>query len=888
VITKAEIDWYLSRDKRLCLLDGDPKLPLKLRGKSPMRKSWTTRVETEATLTDHALSGKNLGFVLGASDLIIDIDPRNGGLDGLQILERDLGGVDIRSLCPTVETGGGGIHFYFSKSPADQIRRKSARYKGVDFLTQGAHVVIPGSFHFLARRHYAWDELSAYEEKKFPPVPEAILANIRRVVDADTLRKKAARSPELTDDELAELLETIDPTEYRNRHDAWLSLMFACHHATGGDGRRAFADWCVRDPQYRADEGLILHRWDSVLDDEENLITYRTLLKAVRDAGGEISDVIERKCKIADFDAEEYTAITEFDDVVRALDDDLDDLGPVDDDERAKALEERERVRKQHGQTKYEALMSTVTGLTHDTVSSKKIEKIAKLCQGFDQIEVDKIQAAVCKYAKLSAVTVRKAFVQTWRDAAKRDAFDNIPKDIVGPLEAFTGDIVPVAVASILKRDYRHGHTICKGQDGAVYVYDGKIWAPLDNGQVDGITREALALADPTNKDVAKHMPKCRTIMMSVLRTVDFTDVVDENYDVFNFQNCEVWIDSVNGKRIRKPHSFKSFQTAVLPYDFDASATCPVFAKALPEILACYGPDAGACERHLWELFGYTLTRRKNVAAFVALTGPGGNGKSKILDALTGVLGGEKSPYAFYGSLADFGSGKSAHAFSQLVGKVAFIEDDAEYGCKLPNEVLKKISENKTLTANPKYKSPFSFENRAICWLASNSWPYTGDTSNGIRRRAHIFHLTRDFREEGNEDGELGAKIRAEAPGIFNAMIRGLVRFRKRGRFLIPPALQQTAVNWEAHTNPIAAFLVECEIPSNAGVMEIYDSYKNFCFESGRGDKISRPRMGEMLESLGCRFVGGRLSIPTRLKEARKEFLQKQLEDFCDCDNLTE
>jgi len=438
---------------------------------------------------------------------------------------------------------------------------------------------------------------------------------------------------------------------------------------------------------------------------------------------------------------------------------------------------------------------------------------------------------------------------------------------------------VPVAVASILKRDYRHGHTICKGQDGAVYVYDGMIWVALEDDEVGGIMREALALACPESPDIAKFMPKCKTIMLSVLRKVDFTEVVDDDFDIFNFQNCEVWVDSRNGKRVKKSHSFKSLQTAVLPYDFDPSAECPAFAAALPQIVSCYGPDAAEVERHIWELYGYTLTRRKNIAAFVALTGPGGNGKSKILDALTAVLGGERSQYALYGSLSDFGTGKSAHALAQLVGKVAFIEDDAEYGTKLPNEVLKKISENKTLTANPKYKQAFAFENRAICWLSSNSWPYTGDTSNGIRRRAHIIQLTRDFRAEGTEDGELGEKIKAEAPGLFNAMIKGLVRLRRRGKFAIPIALQKTAVSWEGHTNPVSAFLIENVTDTKTDVAEIYGEYKNFCFETGRGDKISLPRFKEMLEAVGCR-VGNFLQVPRRLLDARDEFFAKKSCNF--------
>lgn len=869
-IDREIIDWYLSREKRLCVLNCDKSLPASSRGKIPKFKRWTEKDERRVTIEDTALSGGNLGFILSACDVVVDVDPRHGGDASLKVLKSDLGGLDLDEICPVIETGGGGQHFYFSKNKGETIRKTSTRYPGIDFITNGGFVVIPGSYHYLNKKHYEFNELSAYDEKKFPPLPEAVLKHIRKERDPDEPLHRSCQSPNLTDEELELLLNQIDVEDFRGRHDEWLSLMFSCHQATNGDGRRAFVNWCMRDPKYAADEGLILYRWDTVLDVEENLVTYRTLMKAVREAGGEIPEGIDRKCKIAEFDVEEFSATADFDDTVNAIIEDEDDYGPADDTLRAEEYAKKEEIRKKTGQTKYEALMVLVSGLTNETVTSDKIEKIAKLCKGFDEITVGKIQGAICKYAKLMLPNVKRSFAQTKRDETKREAFDNIPKDIVGPLECFTGDIVPIAVAMILKQKFHHGHTICKGQDGGVWVYDGRVWAPFSPGEVDGITREALALADKDTGDLAKSMQKCKVVLLSVLRTVDFTKPVSDRFDIFNFPNCEIWVDASTGKKIRKPHSFKSLQTSMHAYDFDKDAKCQTFSNILPGILSCYGQNSGDVERHLWELYGYTLTSKKNIAAFIALTGPGGNGKSQILNALSAVLRSDSGSRAVFGSLTDFGSGKSTHAFAQLVGKLAFIDDDAEYGAKLPSDVLKKVSENKMLTSNPKYKNAFVFENQSICWLASNSWPYTGDTSNGIRRRAHILNLTNVYTQGENADSSIPEKIKNEAPGIFNRMIEGLIRFRKRGFFEMPAELHDTAAEWEVQTNPVAAFLYKCDISVLSKITITYDAYKEFCYEQGRGDKISSPKMQEMLTALGCRIVNGSVIVPDRFLKSRK------------------
>lgn len=88
----------------------------------------------------------NYGIALKAGDLVIDVDPRNGGTVSWDKLTRDVPGV-LGGLTFAVVTGGGGLHVFLSKSPDIKVRKHHKDYPGIDFLSSGCFIVGPGSIH---------------------------------------------------------------------------------------------------------------------------------------------------------------------------------------------------------------------------------------------------------------------------------------------------------------------------------------------------------------------------------------------------------------------------------------------------------------------------------------------------------------------------------------------------------------------------------------------------------------------------------------------------------------------------------------------------------------------------------------------------------------------
>lgn len=259
------------------------------RGKSPIDPSWQTReYDSREVLRRAERDGLNVGVRLPPTWMVLDVDPRNfpDGRDTLAELVRDAR-LDLAS-CPHTVTGSGGHHYWFTK-PADvQLLDSLDEYPGVEFKSHGRQVVAPGSIHPNGRR-YEWDDFAPFPEEA-PLVPETLLRLARRPVRA---HGEAVGLGELTPEMLAVSLEWLEPTEFQG-HDAWLTLMMSCHHATAGEGRQEFIDWSTSDPRYADDAWIIGRRWDSLHVSPTGgrrgrPVTVKYLHKVVQEAGGQVA-----------------------------------------------------------------------------------------------------------------------------------------------------------------------------------------------------------------------------------------------------------------------------------------------------------------------------------------------------------------------------------------------------------------------------------------------------------------------------------------------------------------------------------------------------------------------------------------------------------------------
>jgi hypothetical protein len=259
--------------------------PLGIKSKMPRDKGfllhdYSTDMDLAALLT----RGFNIGIRGRAQDLIMDIDPKNGGTESLAMLQWEVD--DDFSRYPFTVTGSGGRHIFMSKPPEGRWRWHLKGYPGIDFQGLGRYVVAPGSIHPDTGKPYTfhWPSLSvaSFHVPLLQPAPPKLLDLLLKPVREE---REERGSGLITPDGLAMLLAELDPVDFGQggqHHDEWLDIAMGAHFATSGDGMEEWLDWCARDPRY-GDEARVTnaYRWDSFTDGREDGVTFRTLLRAV-------------------------------------------------------------------------------------------------------------------------------------------------------------------------------------------------------------------------------------------------------------------------------------------------------------------------------------------------------------------------------------------------------------------------------------------------------------------------------------------------------------------------------------------------------------------------------------------------------------------------------
>ncbi len=243
---------------------GHVLIPLREGSKAPRDRDWPNRqYDAVAVIAEARARSGNLGVRLGPRDLVLDVDPRNGGEASLRALVADAG-LDLDRY-PYVATGGGGHHYYLRKREGVNTVGRLPQYPGIDFKKQGGQVVAPGSMHPETGRRYE-SEFWMLGPDETPEAPATLLELLRvRRVTKPAGTGDADRWGEITPEQLAAALAELPPDDYgEGTHDDWFQLMCASHHATAGAGREEFIAWSTQAAGYSDHAERIGLRWDSL------------------------------------------------------------------------------------------------------------------------------------------------------------------------------------------------------------------------------------------------------------------------------------------------------------------------------------------------------------------------------------------------------------------------------------------------------------------------------------------------------------------------------------------------------------------------------------------------------------------------------------------------
>ena len=283
---------------------------------------------------------------------------------------------------------------------------------------------------------------------------------------------------------------------------------------------------------------------------------------------------------------------------------------------------------------------------------------------------------------------------------------------------------------------------------------------------------------------------------------------------------------------------------------YHADATCPRFQRFLREVFL----DDEAVISFMKRAVGYSLTADTSEHALFLLHGTGRNGKSVFLNVLR-RLAGEYALNLPFSALEMSGRSNLTPELALLPGKRIATSSETNDGTRLNEARIKAMTGGDSITANPKYVTPFEFDPVAKYWLAVNHLPVIRDDSEGFWRRVMLVRLKRAFSEE-ERDRHLEDALAMELPGILAWAVQGALEWQRDG--LRPPdSIRLATDEYRSDSDPLGDFLTtHCVLSADLSVgatalRKAYVSYAETVGISAR-ERMNPNRFGRRM---GERFA---------------------------------
>jgi putative DNA primase/helicase len=372
---------------------------------------------------------------------------------------------------------------------------------------------------------------------------------------------------------------------------------------------------------------------------------------------------------------------------------------------------------------------------------------------------------------------------------------------------------------------------------GAWYVWDGSYWVPDATEQARAAVAESLREVSiretagnqgATVVRDAKLMESANTLgrVLSLVRAdrgiAVKVDALDSNPWALNTPGGVVNLkDGTVNPGL--PEQLHTKQTRVAPQHGDA----PIWSRFLIETT---GGDM-ALVGYLQRLVGYCLTGLTSEQVLVFIWGPGGNGKSVFLNAVSEILG----DYATVATMDVFSaSNMDRHTtdIADMMGSRLVTASETQVGRRWDEQRLKMLSGGERIKARFMRQDNVMFRPTFKLLFSGNHEPRIRSLDEAMRRRIHIVPFTR---KPEVRDPMLSEKLRAEYPAILDWMLLGCMKWQQDG--LVPPesVLAQTSAFFEGEDILSQWIADRCDTGPDKSdrLRDLFESWKEWCGENG-------------------------------------------------------
>jgi len=340
-------------------------------------------------------------------------------------------------------------------------------------------------------------------------------------------------------------------------------------------------------------------------------------------------------------------------------------------------------------------------------------------------------------------------------------------------------------------------------------------------------------------------------------------DHFDKGAYLLNFQNGTLELETGT----LREHRRDDLISKCIPYDYDATATCPTFHRFLNRIMGYIdGGDretnlsAANLTAHLRILLGSGLTGKaeKIIGMFHGATG--NNGKSTLLGVIRAALGADE--YAGTLQIESLMESPGAYGLSNTINSdlsglqgCRFVTaSEPKKGARFDVARLKHIVGLATIKARRLRENPFTFEPSHKLFIDCNDRPIISDPKDAVWNRIKMipFNVTIP---ESEIDAALPEKLRAELPGIMSWLVIGAEEFIQHGLPANPEAEAAKQGYQEASDRLTGFYAEECMLGPKLWVSrtDLWMAYVRWEADNGTKYPMLKPAFEERIERSGCR-----------------------------------
>jgi putative DNA primase/helicase len=336
------------------------------------------------------------------------------------------------------------------------------------------------------------------------------------------------------------------------------------------------------------------------------------------------------------------------------------------------------------------------------------------------------------------------------------------------------------------------------------HVWDGKRWNADDTRLAfDMARRVCRKAARECNQDnAAKTLASAKTVAaVERLATADrrlaaMTNQWDADQWLLNTPDGVV--DLRSGEiYAHQPTDYMTKMTAVAP-----NGACPLWRKVLDRTFAGDAELIAFVQR----IAGYALTGSTREHALFFGFGTGANGKSVLINTISGILG----DYHRTAAIETFTASKTERHPTDLAGLrgarlVTAIE--TEEGRRWDEAKMKTLTGGDRISARFMRQDFFEYLPAFKLMIAGNHKPSLRSVDESIRRRLNLLPFTVTIPPE-ERDRDLPEKLKAEWPGILRWMIQGCLEWLRIG-LAQPQAVRDATAAYLEAEDAVGAWIEE-------------------------------------------------------------------------------